>query len=40
MGKEEWQKQVVEMEKVVKEVEGTEEGFREYAASASSKKKQ
>ncbi|RPB04830.1 hypothetical protein L873DRAFT_1798651 [Choiromyces venosus 120613-1] len=37
MGKAEWEKQVKEMEKVVKEVEG-DDSFREYAADASQKK--
>ncbi|CUS12236.1 unnamed protein product [Tuber aestivum] len=37
MGKDEWEKQVKEMEKVVKEVEG-DDSFREYAVDASHKK--
>lgn len=37
MGKDEWEKQVKEMEKVVQEVEG-DDTFREYAANVSHKK--
>jgi lathosterol oxidase len=38
MGTKEWQKQVQEMEKVVKEVEG-DDSFREYASDETKKEK-